>query len=161
MFRRSKLMLATRTLLAAALAVVCLGPLHAQRRLTQPVATVLDFYGQVSVMDHDGGPQQALVANAVVKQTQVIVTGSDGWAKFKYTDGSTFEVFPNSKVVFQEHPASWDSLLNVWIGHIKVWIQHAPGVPNCKNVTTPTALISVRGTVFSIDVPDPDTTTVA
>lgn len=160
MFRRLTFMRTTRTLLVAALTVVCLTPIHAQK-LLQPVATVLDFSGQVSVLDGDFGMQTPLSLGRVVKQTQVIVTGPDGWAKFQYTDGSTFEVFPKSKVVFQEHPADWEHLLNIWIGHVKVWIQHTPGVPNYKNVNTPTAVISVRGTVFSIDVPDEDTTVVS
>jgi hypothetical protein len=33
-------------------------------------------------------------------------------------------------------------------------IQHLPGIPNPNNVTTPTALISVRGTIFDVDVQD-------
>lgn len=160
MLRRLTFLRTTRTLLAATLLAVCLAPLYAQR-LKQPVATVLDFSGQVSVMDADGGMQAPLSFRLTVKQTQVIVTGPDGWAKFEYSDGSTFEIFPKSKVVFQEHPADWEHLLNVWIGHVKVWIQHAPGQPNYKNVNTPTAVISVRGTVFSIDVPDDDTTVVS
>jgi hypothetical protein len=158
MFRRLTFTRATRTLLAAALAVVCLAPLHAQK-LLQPVAKVLDLTGQVSVLD--GGMQQPLSIGVEVRQTQVLKTGPDGWAKFQYSDGSTFEIFPNSQVIFQEHPADWEHLLNIWIGHVKVWIQHAPGVPNYKNVTTPTAVISVRGTVFSIEVQDEDTTVVS
>lgn len=149
-----------RTLLVAALAVVCLSPSHAQK-LTQPVATVLDFNGQVSIKDSHGSMERPVAMNMIVRQTEVIVTGVDGWARFKYSDGSTFEVFPKSTVVFQEHPADFEHLLNVWIGHIKVWIQHAPGVPNYKNVQTPTAVISVRGTVFSVDVQDEDTTVVS
>src|SRR5271165_5289606 len=149
MFRRLTFRRAAGTLVAAVVAVVCLAPLQAQK-LKQPVATVVDFSGQVSVMDGSGGMLAPLTLRAEVRQTQVIVTGPDGWAKFQYTDGSTFEIFPKSTVVFQEHPADWEHLLNIWIGHVKVWIQHAPGVKNYKNVSTPTALISVRGTVFSI-----------
>lgn len=158
MFRRFTFPQTTRTLVTAILAAVCLAPLYAQR-LQQPVATVVDLSGQVSIQDGDA--QRALSVRVIVKQGQMIVTGDDGWAKFEYTDGSTFEIFPRSKVVFQEHPANWEHLLNIWIGHVKVWIQHAPGVPNYKNVTTPTAVISVRGTVFSIDVPSDDETDVA
>jgi hypothetical protein len=50
-------------------------------------------------------------------------------------------------------------LLNVWLGRVKIMIQHAPGVPNPNRVTTPTALISVRGTIFDVDVEDIDGTT--
>ncbi len=160
MFRRLTLLRAMETLLAAAVAVVCLPPAQAQK-LQQPVATVVDFSGQVSRMNSDRGMQTPLSQGLVVRQTQIIETGVDGWARFQYSDGSTFEVFPKSRVVFQEHPADWQHLLDVWIGHVKVWIQHAPGVPNYKNVETPTAVISVRGTIFSVDVQDEDTTVVS
>ena len=112
-------------------------------------------------MNSDRGMQTPVSMGLIVRQTQIIETGVDGWARFEYTDGSTFEVFPKSTVVFQEHPADWQHLLNVWIGHVKVWIQHAPGVPNYKNVQTPTAVISVRGTIFSVEVQDEDTTVVS
>jgi hypothetical protein len=45
------------------------------------------------------------------------------------------------------------------MGKVKVYIQHLPGIPNPNNVTTPTALISVRGTIFDVDVQDLDGTT--
>jgi hypothetical protein len=47
----------------------------------------------------------------------------------------------------------------VVIGRIKVFIQHLNG-PNYNSVTTPTAVISVRGTVFVVDVEDDEGTTV-
>ncbi|SPE29284.1 conserved exported hypothetical protein [Candidatus Sulfopaludibacter sp. SbA3] len=161
MFRRLTLLRTVRTPLLAALVVVCLASLHAQRLPPQPVAKVVDVTGQVSVFNSDGGMQRPVSTGLIVQQTQIIETGPDGWAKFEYTDHSTFEIFPKSKVVFQEHPADFEHLLNIWIGHVKVWIQHAPGQPNYKNVNTPTAVISVRGTVFSIDVPDDDHTVVS
>ena len=88
----------------------------------------------------------------------MIVTGSDGYAKFQVADGSTFEIFPDSQVMFRNSMGVGE-LLNVMIGKIKVWIQHAPGIPNPNSVATPTALISVRGTVFIVDVKDTDGTT--
>jgi Flp pilus assembly CpaF family ATPase len=45
------------------------------------------------------------------------------------------------------------------IGKVKVYIQHLPGIPNPNNVHSPTAVISVRGTVFEVDVEDDDGTT--
>jgi hypothetical protein len=50
-------------------------------------------------------------------------------------------------------------LLDVWIGKVKVYIQHLPGIPNPNNVSSPTAVISVRGTVFEVSVEDQDGTT--
>ena len=67
-------------------------------------------------------------------------------------------MFPNSEVTFRKTYGFGD-LLNVWMGKVKVYIQHLPGIPNPNNVTTPTALISVRGTIFDVDVQSLDGTT--
>ena len=40
--------------------------------------------------------------NDQVKVQETIVTGKDGHALFQVTDGSTFEVFPNAKVIFRK-----------------------------------------------------------
>jgi ferric-dicitrate binding protein FerR (iron transport regulator) len=45
------------------------------------------------------------------------------------------------------------------IGKVKVYIQHLNGIPNPNNVSSPTAVISVRGTVFEVNVEDEDGTT--
>ena len=66
--------------------------------------------------------------------------------------------FQNTEVTFRKTYGIGD-LLNVWMGKVKVYIQHLPGIPNPNNVTTPTALISVRGTIFDVDVQDVDGTT--
>ena len=83
----------------------------------------------------------------------------DGYAKFELPDGSTFEVFQNSKTVFRP-TQGWSQLLDVYLGRVKVYIQHLNG-PNHQAVTTQTAVISVRGTVFDVAVDDEDTTTVS
>jgi hypothetical protein len=62
-------------------------------------------------------------------------------------------------LVFREHAGSLSDLLNVFIGHVKVYIQHLNGLPNYKQVSSPTAVISVRGTVFDVVVEDDDGTT--
>src|SRR4051794_23828507 len=143
MLPRSTLRWTMRTLVAAAALVVCLSPLMAQ----ESGAKVLVQSGQVSVMN--GGYLQGLSVGDKIRMQQMIVTGPDGFARFQVlSDGSTFEVFPNSKVVFRDTPGNWQKLINVWLGHIKVFIQHAPGVPNPNDVTSPTAVVSVRGTVF-------------
>jgi hypothetical protein len=141
--------------LAAALAV-CLAPLTAQ----DSGAKVLYQSGQVSVMN--GGYLQVLNTGDMIRMQQVIVTGPDGFARFQVlSDGSTFEVYPNAKVTFRATPGNWRNLLNVVMGRIKVFIQHAPGVENPNDVTSPTAIVSVRGTVFDVDVRDDDTTVVS
>lgn len=153
MNRRSH-MLTTRTLsLAAALILTVSGALAQDSS-----ARVIQQTGQVSISD--GGYFKALSVGDTIKIRQLIVTGPDGYAKFEVnSDRSTFEVFGNSKVFFRDVPGAWDNLLNVVIGRIKVFIQHAPGIPNPNRVTSPTAVISVRGTIFDVVVEDLDGTT--
>jgi hypothetical protein len=121
-------------------------------------ATVATIGGSVSVM-RDSNPW-ALQANDRIRPGQLIITGQDGYALFKVSDGSTFEVFPNSRVSFRDNPGNWKDLLDVLLGRIKVHIQKWGGQPNPNRVHTPTAIISVRGTVFDITVEDGDTTLV-
>ena len=150
MFKR-----AVYTLLLAAALGVCLSPARAQ---STSKATAIQLVGNVAVIKDASQYRTALFHGNQVSPGQLIVTGSDGYAKFQVADGSTFEVFPDSQVTFRSTMGVGD-LLNVMIGKIKVWIQHAPGIPNPNNVTTPSALISVRGTIFMVDVKDADGTT--
>ena len=76
---------------------------------------------------------------------------------FNSQTAASFEVYSNSKVVFRETPGLTD-LLDLFIGRVKVFIEHSKG-PNPKDVKTPTAVISVRGTVFDVAVQDADGTT--
>ena len=142
-----------RPLLLAVAAVVSLAPLEAQ----DTAAKALVINGDVSVL-RDGGPWALFEGNAVRPQ-QIVKTGPDGYARFQVSDGSTFEVFPNSQVIFRANPPNWKDLLDVVIGRVKVYIQHLSGVPNPNNVSSPTAVISVRGTVFEVSVEDQDGTT--
>jgi hypothetical protein len=153
MQRRTPLQFATRTLLLATALVVSLTPLAAQNSSAKVILQV----GQVSISS--GGYLKALSLGDTVKAQQLIVTGPDGYARLEVqSDHSTFEVFQNSKVIFRESPGDWQHLLNVFIGRVKVFIQHAPGVANPNNVTSPIAVISVRGTIFDVVVQNEDTT---
>jgi hypothetical protein len=153
MLRRLTSAQAPNTLLIAASFVVLLTPLYAQP------AKVEFQSGSVSYIKDSSGYTFALMDNSVINPGYKIKTGGDGYAKIRVPDGSTFEVFPNSEVLYKKSDSVKD-LLDVWLGKVKVMIYHLPGVPNPNNVTTPTALISVRGTVFDVDVEDLDGTTV-
>src|SRR5438552_2680109 len=146
------------TLLIAAALLLSLAPSRAQ--FADPdssAATVLVQTGEVSVIKDSSGYRWALANGSTVNRKQTIKTGSDGYAKFRVSDGSTFEVFPNSEVIFR-NTSSFGDLLNVWIGRVKIYIQHLPaGNPN--KVTSPTAIISVRGTVFDVQVAAEEGTT--
>lgn len=96
-----------------------------------------------------------------VYPNEVISTGDDGWGMFKVSDGSTFEIYPNSKINFRANRGNWEDLLELWLGKVKIQIEHPGGLPNNNKIRTPTAVISVRGTTFDVEYkPEDDSTTV-
>jgi hypothetical protein len=126
---------------------------------SEAAAKVTHLTGQVSVLK-DTNPW-ALQVGSEIQVKQVVVTGADGFAIFQVSDGSTFEVYPNSRVVFRANPSNLKDLLDLILGRVKVHIQKLGGQPNHNRVTTPTAVISVRGTVFDVTVEDQESTVVA
>src|ERR1051326_6607964 len=145
-----------RALLFAVLAAMCVSMVcavgSAQIFPTSPdaAAKVIELSGQVSVL-HDSQPWALNVGDSI-QVKQVIITGPDGFARFQVSDGSTFEVYANSNVTFRSNPGNWRDLLDVWVGRIKVHIQKLGGQPNHNTVHTPSAVISVRGTTFDVEV---------
>ncbi len=145
---------AGKWLVTAALLGVCGVPGHAD---DNGAAKVVTLTGQISVL-RDSSPWALNVGDSV-RPGQTIVTGSDGYALLQVSDGSTFEVFSNARVVFRDNPGNWKDLLEVFLGRVKIQIQKMGGQPNYNKVRTPTAVISVRGTVFDVTVEDEDATT--
>lgn len=146
----------TRLLLIATLLVVVSSvissPVLGQIFPSSPeaAAKVIELTGQVSVLK-DSQPW-ALNTGDSVQVKQVIITGTDGYARLQVSDGSTFEIYPNSNVTFRNTPGNWRDLLDVWVGRIKVHIQKLGGQPNPNTIHTPSAIISVRGTTFEVEV---------
>src|SRR5689334_15849550 len=60
--------------------------------------------GQVTRI-RDGQPWVLSTGDRIAIQ-QIITTGSDGYAHFKVTGGSSFDVFANSRVVFRQNAAN-------------------------------------------------------
>lgn len=151
--------LTVSVLVTATAAVLCAQMSHPPVTDVSGAAQLVAFSGQISVL-RDSTPW-ALNVGDYVQPMQVIVTGSDGSGMFKVSDGSTFEVFPKSKVVFRANRFNWDDMLELMLGKIKVQIEHVGGVPNRNKVRTPTAVISVRGTTFDVEYDaDKESTTV-
>jgi hypothetical protein len=144
------LALVTRTIASAQVPAFDLSP-------GSGAAKLVSFSGQISVL-RDSNPW-ALNLGDIVQPQQVIVTGPDGYGVFQVSDGSKFEVFPKSRVVFRENRGDWKEFLEIWLGKVRVQIEHPGGLPNNNKVRTPSAVISVRGTVFDVEVEDEDGTT--
>jgi len=144
--------------IAAAFAVICLlcQPLQAD---DLSAAEVLSSGGRVSVIRDS--TEWALFDGSTVQVGELIVTGEDGFAHLQVADGSSFTVYPNSQVVFRKNPGSLKDLLDLFLGRIKVHIQKLGGGPNDQRIFTPTAVISVRGTIFDVSVDEDETTVVS
>ena len=121
-------------------------------------ARVLVADGSISIMRE--GVEWALFAGNEVAVGELIVSGEDGYAHLEVADGSSFIVYSNSQVVFRKNPGSLKDLLDLFVGRIKVHIQRLGGQPSRERIFTPTAVISVRGTVFDVSVDENETTTV-
>jgi hypothetical protein len=127
-------------LLVMAAAQICSAQLFPTS--SDAAAKVLSMTGQVSVLRDS--EQWALNVGDLVQTQQVILTGPDGYAKFETSDGSTFEVYPSSNVIFRKNPGSLHDLLDLFVGRVKIHIQRWGGQPNPNRIMTPTAVISVR-----------------
>src|SRR5439155_4636780 len=143
-------------LLLAASAVVCPGQMPPSDSINY-AAKVVTASGQVSVLRDSRA--WALFVGDLVQVKELIVTGPDGNALFQVSDGSTFFVYPNSRVVFRKNPPNWKDLIDLLVGRVRVHIEHLGTVANPNRVLTPTAVISVRGTTFDVSVDDDDETT--
>ncbi|HLW76457.1 MAG TPA: FecR family protein [Bryobacteraceae bacterium] len=156
----SRINTAGLSLLMAAAGVLC--PL-AQAQFWTPAdanqyaAKAVSVTGRVSVLRD--GVEYAIEMGGEVRVKELIFTGSDGQARFQVSDGSYFDVFPNSRVVFRKNVPNWRDLIDVLVGRVKVHIEHWGDQPNPNRVITPTAVISVRGTTFDITVDDDDEST--
>src|SRR5579871_246427 len=95
-------------------AMACFGQLFPAP--SDAAAKVISLTGQVSVL-RDSQPWALNLGDSVqIKKT--IVTGSDGLAKFQVSDGSEFEVYPNSTVIFRKNPGSLHDLLDLFVGRV-------------------------------------------
>jgi hypothetical protein len=124
--------------------------LNAQLLGDASAAQVAVAEGDVSVVRSD--QIWALFSGDQVKVGETILTGPDGFAQLSVEDGSHFLVYPNSQVVFRRNPGNLRDLIDVFLGRVKVYIQHLGDDPNPHRIFTPTAVISVRGTTFDVSI---------
>lgn len=135
------------------------GPLAAQ--VPQGVqARVVTVNGTLSVR-RAGFPIRALALNEAVGTGDELITDARSEATIQSGDGSTVHIYPDSRVIFNRQSFGIADFLHLFFGSIKMHIEKLGGRPNPHSMTTPTAVIAVRGTTFSVFVDDTDATLVA
>ena len=144
-------------LAAIAVTILALGNAAMAQQL-EGAGRILTENGRVSV-DHSGD-LWAITAGQTVNPGQILVTGADGYAQLELPDHSVIEVFPNSRLVYRPNASNWRDLVDIYLGKIRLQIQHLTGGEPPYHVTSPTAVISIRGTVLDVEVGASEDTTV-
>lgn len=72
---------------------------------------------------------------------QIITTGSDGYAHFTVAEGSYFDIYANSRVIFRQNTARAGDLLDVVAGRVRVHLQPSISQPQ-QRIFTPAAILS-------------------
>ena len=132
--------------LALALAM-CPG---ASAQLGAGTAVLSELRGQVSV--EKSGELWVLHMGQTLEAGEIVVTGPDGYAVLQLPDQSRIEVFANSRVIFHANRFNVRDLLDLYLGKVRLYIQRLTDEDRSYRVTSPTAVISVRGTVFEVEV---------
>ncbi len=121
---------------------------------------VIALTGNLSVL-RVRQPAVFLRLNDAVSSGDELITDEGSEATIQAYDGSTVHVFPSSRVIFDERSPDIREFLHLFFGSVKVHIEKLSGRPNPQKMTTPTAVIAVRGTTFSVFVDENDATLVA
>ncbi len=134
-------------------------PVLAQWGSTGP-AQVVSLTGTLTVRSPRSAVRPLRLLDQVASGDELI-TGPNSEAVIQAPDGSTVRIFPDSHVIFNERSADIQEFLRLFLGSIKVHIEKLSGRPNPHKLTTPTAVIAVRGTTFSVFVDETEATLVA
>jgi len=88
-----------------------------------------------------------------VKAGDELRTGPGGTVMLEVPDGSYMVVSENTTLTINNYwSGNFRSLIDLMMGKVRFHIQRLGGRPNPYRVTTPTALIAVRGTTFEVTV---------
>lgn len=123
-------------------------PISAQSTIQGKISSVK---GVVQLVRGQSTPV-ALRKHDPIQADDEIFSDNKSSATIRMSDGSSVRIYPNSRVVLRPESGAWKEFLSVLIGNIRVQIEKLSGGPNPKSVTTPTAIIAVRGTVFAVAV---------
>lgn len=113
-------------------------------------ATIADFHGKIGIQL----PGQALISpsRGEILPPESIISTDDGRLLLRLADGSDILVRPHTKLVLKQPEATAWRYLQLVLGRIHSQIQHHLGGTPSFQMGTPSAVISVRGTVFDVEV---------
>jgi hypothetical protein len=136
--------------------LICCGFLAAQEppsgaaKLPYAGATVSEFRGSVNIQL----PGQALHAPArgEILPAETTVSTEDGRLLLRLSDGSNLLVRPNTRLILKQPESSGWRYLQLLMGRVRAEVQKRLGGSSGFQMGTPSAVISVRGTKFEVEV---------
>jgi uncharacterized membrane protein YgcG len=113
-------------------------------------ATISDFKGKVSIQL----PAQAFAApvRGETLPPDTTVSTDDGRLLLKLSDGSDVLVRAHTKLLLKQPEASGWKYFQLLMGRVRTQIQKRMGGSPAFQIGTPSAVISVRGTKFDVEV---------
>lgn len=114
-------------------------------------ATVSDFKGRISIQ-LPGHGFSAPSRGAVLPAETVISTEDGGRMLLRLSDGSDLLVRSNTRLVLKQPETGAWRYLQLLIGHVRAEVQKRLGGAPGFQIGTPSAVISVRGTSFDVEV---------
>jgi FecR protein len=113
-------------------------------------ATISDFKGKVGIQL----PAQAFTApvRGEVLPPDTTVSTDDGRLLLKLSDGSDVLVRPHTKLLLKQPETSGWKYFQLLVGRVRTQIQKRLGGSPAFQIGTPSAVISVRGTKFDVEV---------
>src|SRR5579864_50521 len=113
-------------------------------------ATISDFKGKVSIQL----PAQAFAApvRGEVLPPDTTVSTDEGRLLLKLSDGSDVLVRPYTKLLLKEPETNGWKYFQILLGRVRTQIQKRTGGSPAFQIGTPSAVISVRGTKFNVEV---------
>src|ERR1051326_1713289 len=142
----------TLTIVFLALYCACAAAQQAPAAASAPYAgaTISDFKGKVSIQL----PAQAFAApvRGEVLPPETTVSTDEGRLLLKLSDGSDVLVRPHTKLLLKQPEASGWKYFQIMLGRVRTQIQKRMGGSPAFQIGTPSAVISVRGTKFDVEV---------
>lgn len=121
-------------------------------------AVIADFKGELSLRAADGAAL-TVQKGQVLKAETTIETGK-GSVVLSLADGSQVLIKSHTRVQLQAPEKSQGNFLQLFLGNIMAKVQKRLGMEPSFRMGTPTAVITVRGTRFSVEVTKKNVTTV-
>lgn len=150
----------TYKLLVGLIALIAAAPVSMAQSMRPDAAAVVSLKGELTARQPRAELRTLRLHDTVLPGDE-LATGEDSEALIRMPDGSTVRVFPDSRLIFNEQSADVREWLHLWLGSIKVHILKLTGRPNPHKMSTPSAVIAVRGTTFSVFVDETSATLVA